>query len=521
MSLLRDNGASGGSSRSGASAGRGRGRGGEGRVAVVDIGSSSVRLVVYDTPARLPVPIFNEKADCGLIRGLEDTGRLNEEGVARTRLALARFVRLANAMGVERLELVATAAVREAADGLHFVEEIEETHKVSVQVPSGAEEARLSALGLLIGVPQADGILGDLGGGSLDLVCLDKGHYGANATLPLGHLRLQDAVHGDLSKAAGHIDGFLAKNKWLKDIKGRTFYAVGGSWRTLARIFIEQDNYPIHIIDGYTVDAEEIGNLVKVIARLGQETMKQMKSVPRRRIETLPFAALTLERLLEATRPDKVVFSGFGMREGQMIKGLPPEIRRQDPLIAGCETLAERTGRFTLSGPEIRDWMAPLFKGETKEQARLRYAACLLSDIGWTEHPDYRAEHAFYRVLRLPYAGLTHPDRAFLALAVFVRYNGDPATDYVQRVIGLLDDEQKRRANAIGLTLRLAHTVSGSAPGLIERTTLGARDKTLVLGLPRKDHDIFVGEAVDRRLKTLAKALGFGDAEIGEAKGEK
>ncbi|MEP0336675.1 MAG: hypothetical protein ABJ388_18655 [Alphaproteobacteria bacterium] len=511
MSLFRDTGTGDAASK--------RGLFGDdrahGRVAVVDIGSSSVRLVVYDTPARLPVPIFNEKSDCGLVRGLAKTGKLNKKGVVRARAALARFIRLAKVMGVERLELVATAAVRDAADGLHFVEEIENTFKVSVQIPSGAEEARLSALGLLIGVPKADGLLGDLGGGSLDLISLDKGQFGANATLPLGHLRLPDAVGGDIRKAAPLIEEQLAQHAWLKDIRGRTLFAVGGSWRVLARIFIEQTHYPVHIIDGFTMGYSDLRHLCQVLSGLGKDSLQQMP-IPRRRIETLPFAALTMDQLLNVARPEKIVFSGFGMREGQMIKGLPKEIRSQDPLVAGCETLAERSGRFTVSGIEMRDWMSPLFPGESARHARLRYVACLLSDIGWTEHPDYRAEHAFFRVLRLPYAGLTHLDRAFLAMAVLVRYNGNPELSYAAPVLHLLDDDDRRIANAVGLALRLGHTVSGSAPDLIGRTTLKPTREKLFLGLPVKDRDVFTGDAVERRLKTLATALGFGASAFGK-----
>ena len=511
MSLLRDTGTGDGASKSALRADDQA----HGRVAVVDIGSSSVRLVVYDTPARLPVPIFNEKADCGLVRGLAKTGKLNKKGVVRAQAALARFIRLAKVMGVERLELVATAAVRDAADGLHFVEDIENTFKVEVQIPSCAEEARLSALGLLIGVPKADGLLGDLGGGSLDLITLDKGQFGANGTLPLGHLRLPDAVGSDIQKAGPLVEEQFAHHEWLKDIRGRTLFAVGGSWRTLARIFIEQTHYPIHIIDGFTMGYSDLRHLCQVLSGLGKESLHQMP-VPRRRMETLPFAALTMDKLLNIARPEKIVFSGFGMREGQMIKGLPKEIRTQDPLIAGCETLAEKTGRFTLSGTEMRDWMSPLFAEENARYARLRYAACLLSDIGWTEHPDYRAEHAFYRVLRLPYAGMTHMDRAFLAMAVFVRYNGDPEASFAAPVLHLMEESDHRAANAVGLALRLAHTISGSAPGLISRTELKPSGGKLLLRLPTRDRSVFAGDAVERRLKTLASVLGFEGSGFGK-----
>ena len=511
MSVFRDS-----SSTAPATLINGRDHGREGRVAVIDVGSSTLRLVVYETPARLPVPIFNEKADCGLGRGLEHTGNLNKEGVARAFSALSRFVHLARSMDVERLDVIATAAVRDAADGLKFAEEIESRFDINVQILSGAEEARLAGLGLLSGIPEADGILGDLGGGSLDLIALDKGQFGANATFPVGHLRLPDAVEGDISRAAGHVDQQLSEHKWLKKARGRTLFAVGGSWRAMARIYIEQTNYPVHIIDGFTLAGSDMRRFAKLISGLSVDSLQQMHSVRGKRIETLAFAAVVMDRLLKVTRPKEIVFSGYGMREGQMLKGLPADIRGQDPLIAGCESLAERSGRFTLSGFEMFKWMTPLFPEEKPDLSRLRYAACLLSDIGWQEHPDYRAEHSFFRALRVPFAGLTHPDRAYLAKAVFIRYKGDPDEEFAAKSVVLMKDGYRRHAKAVGLALRLAHTISGSAPGHIGKTELQLTDGKIALMVSGDEREVLVGEAVERRMKALGKALGHKKFEVRE-----
>ncbi len=500
MNLQRDS-----QSRPLGAAGRSSGEAPHGRVAIIDLGSNSVRLVVYDTPTRLPIPMFNEKADCGLVRGLEKSGRLSPEGVKRAFEALSRFVRLARSMGVDRLELVATAATRDAADGLYFVQEIERRFKINVQVPSGAEEARLAALGLLSGVPGADGLLGDMGGGSLDLVALDKGEFGANATLPLGHLRLTDVSGGCRKKTRQLVEREFSRLPWLEKIRGRTLYAVGGSWRSIAKIHIEQTGYPIHIIDGFTMSYPAARRLARILAGLSEDSLSQIKTVSKRRAETLPCAAMAFEHLLSAAKPAKVVFSGFGMREGQMIKGLPEEIREQDPLIAGCEALNERSGRFSLTGREIYDWSEPLFPKASEEFKRLRLVAGHLSDIGWTEHPDYRAEHAFYRVLRLPYARLTHANRAFLAMAILIRYNGSADDGFAGSVWRILDDEARFSAQAVGRTLRLAHTLSGSAPGLLEKTKLKLKDGCLTLKLPEAEADVFRGDAVERRLRALAR----------------
>ncbi|MCW5699865.1 MAG: Ppx/GppA family phosphatase [Rhodospirillales bacterium] len=477
-----------------------------GRVGVVDIGSNTVRLVVYDTPTRLPIPIFNEKAQCALGADMGKTGRLNEKGATVALATLARFARLVQAMGVARLEIVATAAVRDASDGTDFAAEAERVCGEPVHVLSGAEEARLAAVGLLNGVPSADGVLGDLGGGSLDLVGLDDGQIGTFATLSLGHLRLKDDSGGDRTEARRLVDAGLKKIDWLDGIQGRSFYAVGGSWRALARILIEQTHHPLHVLDNFTIGFFDALRLTNLIGGLGQETLEQLSGITSRRVETLPYAAIALSAIIEAARPAKVVFSGFGMREGQMLELLPPDLRHQDPLISACETHAERTGRFAMHGQEILDWMSPLFADETEAQRRLRLAACLLSDIGWSEHPDYRALHAFERVLRIPYAGLTHDGRGLLAVAVFVRYKGNSDDPLVTSIHDFLDDDGFTRARTIGLALRLAHTLSGGAPGFLSLSPLEVGKERLTLAVP---DPVFLSEAVERRFNALARHLGL------------
>ncbi len=155
-------------------------------VAVVDIGSNSLRLVVYDGVRRAARIMLNEKVLCGLGRGLSETGRLNQEGVEQARVNLQRFVSLARAIGVSRLDVLATAAVRDADDGREFAAEIERRFGVRVRILAGAEEGRYSALGVLSGIPDAQGFAGDLGGGSVELVPVAKGRAGAGATLPIG-----------------------------------------------------------------------------------------------------------------------------------------------------------------------------------------------------------------------------------------------------------------------------------------------------------------------------------------------
>lgn len=479
-----------------------------GRVAVVDIGSNSVRLVVYDAPMRLPIPMYNEKSQCALGRGMGESGRLHPDGVKCALRSLRRFVGLANAMGVASLDLVATAAVREAKDGPDFIAKVHDMLDLDITVLSGEDEAKYAALGLLMGVPKADGVIGDLGGGSLDLVGLNDGEFDKSATFALGHLRLSEASKGDPERARSLVDKTLSELGWLKKVKGRTLYAAGGSWRAIARIIIDQTNHPLHVVDNFAIDADTARGILHLISGSGRHSLELIPGVPKKRIDTLPFAAAALEGMLNASKAKMLQFSGFGMREGVLLSALPDDMRHQDPLISACKTMVERTGRFALHGREIQNWVAPLFPNESPAEERLRYAACLMSDIGWNEHADYRAEHTYMRALRVPYAGLNHSDRALIASSLYVRQDGDMGDPLIRPILGLLDMGQLTWIRVTGLALRLAHTISGGAPGLLAQTKLRVSKDKLFLSVADDHRAALVSEAVERRLKTLAKALG-------------
>lgn len=478
-----------------------------GRIGVIDIGSNSVRMVVYDALARLPVPVFNERVTCRLGSGLGQHGTLNPEGVELALTALTRFTNLAREMNVERFELLGTAAVRDATDGPEFVAEIHRRFGASVQVLSGEAEASLAALGILAGSPAADGLLGDMGGGSLDLVGLDEGQFGESKTLPLGHLRIREDSGRKISAAKKIIDQKIESVEWLNDYKDRPLHVVGGSWRALARVSIEQSDYPLKVLDNYTLPTQQAEDLTRLISGLSPASLEKLAGVARRRADTLPYSALVLLRLIEIVRPSHVIFSGYSMREGKLFDLLPPDLKIQDPLISACEGFARRSGRFSIHGDETMAWMAPLFGDQPEHDLRLCLAASLLSDIGWTEHPDYRALHAFTRVLRLPIAGVSHRDRVFLALAVFVRYNGGRKQFEVNQVRVLLEEELQRRAAILGLALRLAHVLSGGVGGLLSRTQLVLKGKKLTLHLS-PNQELFMSAAVERLFGSLADTIG-------------
>ena len=477
--------------------------GGPGRYGVVDIGSNSIRLVVFDGLRRVPLPLFNEKVLCGIGRGVRRTGRLDPAGAARALDNLERFGALLRAMEVAAVDAVATAAVRDAADGADFAAAAERRAGFRVRILSGAEEAETSALGVLSGMPDADGLVGDLGGGSLELVRLARGQVAEHATLPLGPLNLAAAANG--GGARDVIDAALAGVPWLKRAAGADLYAVGGNWRALARAHMAWSDYPLRVIHHYRLRRRELAEFAMPIARRGPDSPARLAGVPRRRLDLLPFAALAMARLLRAAKPSHVLFSALGLREGLAHARLPAQCRAGDPLAAACRDIAARAARFPALGAELAEWTAPLFPGESAAERRLRHAACLLGDIGWRVHPDHRAEQACTEVLYAPALYGDHAERAFLARAVFARYGGRGGGGAVAAE-RLLAPEEVARARIVGASARLGGTLSGGVSGVIQRFPLSLDRRALRLSHRPGDRNM-LGESVRRRFRALAASM--------------
>ena len=301
--------------------------------------------------------------------------------------------------------------------------------------------------------------------------------------------------------------------KWLKDEAGKTFFAVGGAWRSFARLHMEQAGYPLHIIHHYEIPADDARAVARLVAAQSAKSLEKMPGVSRRRIDTLPLASLALERLLGALKPKTVVFSAFGLREGFYYSRLPPEERQRHPLIAFAEEQGAGWRRFDLSPDEIFNWLSPAFAGESAGERILRSAACHLSDISWDDHPDYRAEQAYVRVLHLPAPGMSHRERAVLAMALAYRYKSDAKAAMMETAVRLSDGKGRGFARRLGACLRLAYNLSGGAPGLLPQIALRRTDKELRLMVPMGLKNR-LGDVTARRLESAADAFDLKSAIV-------
>ena len=474
------------------------------RIAIIDVGSNSVRLVIFDGMTRAPIPIFNEKVMCGLGRDPEDTGKLNPEGVELAVVAMHRFATLLRAMKVTHVDVLATAAVRAASDGQLFCDRIAKETGLTVKVIDGLEEARLSALGIISGDPVATGIMGDIGGGSLELVLLDQGEIKKRVSLPLGAMRLHAVFGSDRARLTSEITRYLDSVDWLAEAAGQQLFAVGGSWRSIAKLFIAQENYPISVVHNLAMPRSEMDELTHIISQQSRISLEKVGGVSKRRIDSLPHAALVMNMLMARMRPSEVVFSGHGLREGWMYEVLPEDLRQRDPVLDACLSFAEDGERFHQHGEELAHWCAPIFTALPVNIERLRLAACIIGDIGWNEHPDYRAIQSYNRILRHPYLDLNHHDRVFLAYTIGSRYTGNFKGDESSERI--LDEDDRLTGRLFGHAIRLGHTLSGGVEGILPKTRLVLEADKLILEFDKQVAALY-GEVVEQRLSKLAKLM--------------
>jgi exopolyphosphatase/guanosine-5'-triphosphate,3'-diphosphate pyrophosphatase len=498
-----------------------RGQDGQGRLpgyaptSVVDIGSNSVRLVAYDASRRAPTPVYNEKILCGLGRSLAKTGAMARDNIDHALCTLVRFKAMNAQLGAKKVYAVATAAARDASNGPEFVARAETALGSPIKVLSGKQEAKHAAFGVLAGIPDADGLVGDLGGGSLELIQVKGGKTPVGITLPLGPLRLLDAENGKAGSALEQIERKLKGLQVFDNLEGRDFYAVGGTWRNLARLHMAQDNYPLAVLHQYSLGRAKAADFAALIAEQSTESLKNLPMISENRAETLPLGAAILTRLLRQVPVNNMVISAYGLREGVLYSKLKPKTRKADPLLSAARDLARLRGRSLKHADELCEWTDRLFAGgdvdETPHERRLRHAACLMADIGWRANQDYQGEQALNIIAHAVMGGVSHADRAFLALSVHYRYEGSYRAEFSKRLLELLDEQSITRARIIAAAQRLAYVLTGALPGLLPDTSLARDHDRITLNIPKK-HKAIWGERVARRLALLGGVMGLTSA---------
>jgi len=475
------------------------------RVGVVDVGSNSVRLVVFDGAARSPAYFYNEKIMCGLGRGLGETGLLNPKGRVRALAALKRFQLLADGMGLAPLAAVATAAVREARDGQEFCQTVEAETGLRLYVIDGQEEARLSAQGVLLGWPDASGLVSDMGGSSMELAEVGGGNVGKRLTSPLGPLSLQN-IKGGRKGLKSHIKTVMAGLADQIGTDHRRLFLVGGSWRAIARLDMERRGYPLRVLHEYRMTPAAVRTTIKWIAENDLADLGNRTGTSEARMSLLPVASQVLRQMIGVFGPKEIAVSAYGIREGMLYEQMPEPARRRDPLIEACRYAEAKDGRRPGYGRALFNFLEPVFARQKPATIRLIKAACLLHDVTWRAHPDYRAEVCFDNATRANLGGLTHKERVWLGLALLHRYKNNRQGTRFGDLIGLLDKPAILQAETVGKAMRFGSMFSVDDPRSVASLTWQAKPKLLRLTLNRAGSDLF-GEVAEGRFMSLAVSL--------------
>ncbi|SEC44256.1 Ppx/GppA family phosphatase [Rhodobacter sp. 24-YEA-8] len=475
------------------------------RVGVVDVGSNSVRMVVFDGAARSPAYFYNEKIMCGLGKGLVQTGYLNPEGRVRALKALKRFALLAKGMEIGPLTVVATAATREAKDGPEFQADVLRETGLKLHVVDGPEEARLSAQGVLLGWPDAKGLVCDIGGNSMELARIGDGKVGKRVSTQLGPFRLLQ-LEGGVKKREAHIDRVLKDVQAQVKSEGERIYLVGGSWRVIARLDMERRNYPLLVLHEYRMTPESLLDTLDWIAASDLAVLRARTGTSVERMELVPIACEVLRELIKVLKPREIDISAYGIREGLLYEQMPERLRERDPLIEAARLTERSQARIPGLGKKLYEFLLPLFKGESAERMRLIKAACLLHDTTWRAHPDYRAEACFDNATRANLGGLDHPGRVFLGLSLLHRYKNSRAGNRMEALFRLLNDEELRLAEVLGKALRFGAMFAADDPAQAGRLTWSPKKRLLGLELTQDGEDLF-GEVAQARFASLTTAL--------------
>lgn len=480
-------------------------------VAVIDIGSNSVRQVIYEGLSRAPSVLFNEKVLCGLGQGVATTGRLNEEAVERAIGALRRFRALGRQARVAHTYILATAAARDADNGPQFIARVEEMFGQKVEVLTGRMEATYAAWGVKSGFHQPNGIAGDMGGGSIELVAVN-GEIEGGVTLPLGGLQLAETSGGNLSRAKAIIRDELARVDIAWPGAKRDFYAVGGTWRSLFKLHIAHIRHPLNVIHDYEVDAGRFVAFCERFLAKGGDDFPGIDAVSRNRRALLPFGALAMVEILKKLKAERVTASSLGLREGYLYSLLSEEERERDSLIEAARDLAILHSRSPRHSAELAEWSGAAFAtlgvDETEDEARWRVAACFLADIAWRAHPDFRAQQSVSVIANAGFVGITHEGRAYLAIANFHRFQGLGAKVEAPQIASLASPRTRQRARLLAAIFRVLYLYSASQSGVVPRLSLErAGPDSFVFRVPRDVADL-CGERPNERLGQLARETG-------------
>ncbi|MDC0074416.1 hypothetical protein OAK17_06155 [Alphaproteobacteria bacterium] len=471
--------------------------------AIIDVGSNTVRLVIYNSICRSPLIIYNERTKCELGKGLFFTKKLNPESIIKANFVIKRFVFLSREMDAE-ICIVATAAIRDAKDGEEFVKSLTKEIGVDITILSGKEEAELSARGVLSYFSETDGLIGDLGGGSLELINSKNNNLINTVTLPYGTLRYGSEIELN-NEFINNLANSINKLEWLELINNRTFFAVGGSWRALAKLHIEMSNYSVPVVQNYTIQFEECLKLCKFLSRLSKSSLDKIKIISKQRLKNIPFSALVMENILLKAKPSKIIFSTYALREGLVFQKLTEKEKSKESLESSVITIMKYENISYEGYEEIYNWIEPIIKDYPEKEKRLIKALIIVSDIAFKVHKNFKGEYAYKKILFSQIRGVDHFELSYLAISLCSRYRGD---SIIYKSNNLLQPQEIKRANIIGSAIDLVKVLNCGNYKNLTFFKLSIKNNLLIINV-KKEKKYLINSVVEKRVRNLCYFLKY------------
>ena len=477
--------------------------------AIIDLGSNSIRMLIYDNLLNSQIPVFNEKAICELGKNLDKTGKLDPKGSDFALSVLQRFKRILSNLKVKKFKIIGTAAIREATDSKLFVAKVEKILKKKVEVLTGIEEAENSALGVIIGFQRVNGVVVDLGGGSLEIARVEKNIIYEKISLPLGVLRLFNQPKRNKDKINSIISFYLNKIEWLRKGKTKNLYLCGGTWRTLLNAHIFKTNYPLSILHQYKLPAIEALKFSNRLSSVKLIKSEKLVGVTKSRTNYIPIGSYILSSLIKICDPSNILCSVSGVREGSLINKAYLNILKKDSLNRSVHFIALKKGDFGENYIKLYNFLKKIFPNKDENfPIRLLLPACSLSNFDWGLGTYQRAELVFHEVINSPILKLSHNDRIKLGLVSFWRHC---STKYYPDLefLKLLSNSEITACRRIGAALRFASSISVISSIFYEKIKIYvANEKTLILKVPKKYSQV-ISNQVQKRLKSLAEEMNL------------
>ena len=467
---------------------------------------------------RVPRLIYSEKVFCSLAKNLEIDNKIPKKNFKQAINVIKRFYKIAADIGSNEVIIFATAAVREAENGVKLKKEIESITKKEMIVLSENDEVKLSSQGVLSSFPNANGIIADLGGGSLELSFVINGVIQNYRSLKIGVVRFLNLFLKDKNGFEKSIKKELNKITWFKGDPDTTLYLVGGSFRSLAKLHIWATDYPLSIVHGYTIKKDEALNVIDLASNVRSKTIKEIPDIEQERSKTIPVAGQILKFLLKKIYLKKIIFCSQGLREGFIFSLLPPEEKKVDPLIFSSKKISKNFDNSFFDGELIFNWLQPIFQNENENFKRIRLALSHLSELSyWQNFKDIQANYALNTVLYYPFLSITHEQRVFLAMSIYISCGGKLLNTDILKFSRLLKKDATNAARVLGQSIKLSYLVSGGLYKNLEKFRIEAKNNEIFLITPNKKI-LKTSTKIQKTLKKISKLIRIKKIKVLEEK---